>query len=83
MEEFLQTEMWFTDEQRYSKWRARVNEICIEAFGLDIDSLPDFTWRRAYDHGITPWDAVDGATRTWSPDVERIWEEHIVAGVPV
>jgi len=83
MEDYIQAEMWFTDEQRYNKWKARVNEICIEAFGLDVESLPDFTWRRAYDHGIAPWDAVDEATRTWSPDVERVWEEHICAGVPV
>tara|TARA_E500000178_G_scaffold335355_1_gene372184 strand:+ start:729 stop:980 length:252 start_codon:yes stop_codon:yes gene_type:complete len=83
MEDFLQLEMWFTDEQRYDKWKARVNEICLEAFGLDVESLPDFTWRRAYDHGITPWNAIDEATRSWSPDVEALWEEHIVAGVPV
>ena len=83
MEDYTQAEMWFTDEQRYAKWKARVNEICTEAFGLDVESLPDFTWRRAYNHGIAPWNAVDEATRTWSPDVERVWEEHIVAGVPV
>ena len=83
MEDFLQTEMWFVDEQRYAKWKARINEICIEAFGLDVESLPDFTWRRAYNHGIAPWNAVDEATRTWSPDFESVWEEHLVAGVPV
>jgi hypothetical protein len=83
MKDALQTEMWFTDEQRYAKWKARVNELCIEAFGIDVESLPDYSWRRAYNHGITPWCAIDAATRTWSPDVETLWEEHIVAGVPV
>jgi len=82
-EHYVQTEMWFTDEARYSKWKARVNELCIEAFGIDAESLPDYSWRRAYDHGISPCAAVDAATRTWSPDVEALWEERLLSGVPV
>lgn len=86
VEEWMQDEMNFGDEESWKAWKAEVNSICRQAFMMDSDCMADFLWRDAHDAGNSAWEAVnDAVDQAWGddmPGIEDAWNAYIVKGIP-
>lgn len=44
---------------KFEAWMREVNRICAERLGVYADDLVDWTWRDAFDDGMTAEEALD------------------------
>ena len=66
----------YGDDKDFAEWKADVNKICEQNFGLAADDLPDASWADYFHDDMTPHDAVDTAViDAWDdiPEIQEIW----------
>ncbi len=42
----------------FEEWKRQVRDIVFDAITMDLDDLPDWDYRVAFDDGVTPVDAA-------------------------
>lgn len=77
----------FDDEDPFNTWKAEVDRICIEAFELSSEDLPDAAWRSNFDAKNSPEDAITNAIdEVWmhelDPDIDQVWSAWLARGIP-
>lgn len=63
-------------ERDFGKWKAKVNQLCEQHFGLSAEDLPDAAWADYYHDDMTPVDAIDTAViDSWDdiPEIQTLW----------
>lgn len=55
---------------RFALWLLMVDRRFTRRFGLGIYNMPDWTWRDAYDSGMSPAEATASATEDFSGDLD-------------
>ena len=64
------------DEQDFTLWKTKVDNLCVKHFGLSSDDLPDAPWADYHHDNMTPTNAVDTAVidAWWDmPEIEELW----------
>ena len=46
-------------EQEFETWLAAMDAIFMQHYGLSYIDFPDWTWRDAFEDGLTPTEAVE------------------------
>ena len=63
-------------DRGFGKWKAKVNKLCEQTFGLSAEDLPDAAWADYYHDDMTPHDAIDTAViDSWDdiPEIQTLW----------
>jgi len=66
-------------------WKLKVDTLCIQALGLDTESLPDFRWRQSFYKNKSAWDTVNDAVDYWKeedPNLETAWNVYLIKEIP-